>query len=39
MEYFEEAGPENESQVIAELGTPKEDAHEVISPSSRRKDY
>ena len=30
MEYFEEAGPENEAQVIAELGTPKE-AHEVIS--------
>ena len=27
MEYFEEAGPENE----AELGTPKEAAHEVIS--------
>ena len=24
MEYFEEAGPENEAQVIAELGTPKE---------------
>ena len=31
MEYFEEAGPENEAQVIAELGTPKEAAHEVIS--------
>ena len=31
MEYFEEAGPENEARVIAELGTPKEDAHEVIS--------
>lgn len=31
MEYFEEAGPENESQVIAELGTPKEAAHEVIT--------
>ena len=30
MEYFEEAGPENEAQVIAELGTPKEAAHEVI---------
>ena len=25
MEYFEEAGPENEAQVIAELGTPIED--------------
>ena len=31
MEYFEEAGPENEARVIAELGTPKESAHEVIS--------
>lgn len=31
MEYFEEAGPENQAQVIAELGTPKEAAHEVIS--------
>ena len=31
IEYFEEAGPENEAQVIAELGTPKEAAHEVIS--------
>ena len=31
MEYFEEAGPENEAQVIVELGTPKEAAHEVIS--------
>ena len=31
MEYFEKAGPENESLVIAELGTPKEAAHEVIS--------
>lgn len=31
MEYFEEAGPENEARVIAELGTPKEAAHEVIS--------
>lgn len=30
MEYFEEAGPENEARVIAELGTPKEAAHEVI---------
>ena len=26
MEYFEEAGPENEARVIAELGTPKEAA-------------
>ena len=31
MEYFEEAGPENEAPVIAELGTPKEAAHEVIT--------
>lgn len=31
MEYFEEAGPENEARVIAELGTPKEAAHEVIN--------
>lgn len=31
MEYFEETGPENEAQVIAELGTPKEAAYEVIS--------
>ena len=31
MDYFEEAGPENEARVIAELGTPKEAAHEVIS--------
>lgn len=31
MEYFEEARPENEAQVIAELGTPKEAAHEVIT--------
>lgn len=31
MEYFEEAGPENEARVIAELGTSKEAAHEVIS--------
>lgn len=31
MEYFEEAGPENEARVIAELGTPKEATHEVIS--------
>ena len=31
MEYFEEAGPENEAQVIAELCTPKEAAHEVIT--------
>ena len=31
MEYFEEAGPENEAQLIAEIGTPKDAAHEVIS--------
>ena len=31
IEYFDEAGPEREAEVIAELGTPKEAAHEVIS--------
>jgi uncharacterized membrane protein len=31
VEYFEEAGPENEETVIAELGTPKEAASDVIS--------
>ena len=31
VEYFEEAGPENEETVIAELGTPKEAANDVIS--------
>lgn len=30
-EYFDEAGPENEEAVIAELGTPKEAASDVIS--------
>lgn len=30
-EYFEEAGSENEAQVIAELGTPKEAAQDIIS--------
>ena len=30
-EYFEEAGPENEAQVITELGTPKEAARDIIS--------
>lgn len=30
-EYFEEAGPKNEAQVIAELGTPKEAAQDIIS--------
>ena len=30
-EYFEEAGPENEAQVIAELGTPKKAARDIIS--------
>lgn len=29
-EYFEEAGPENEAQVIEELGNPKEAAEEII---------
>ena len=30
-EYFEEAGLENEAQVITELGTPKEAARDIIS--------
>lgn len=30
-EYFDEAGPENEEAVIAELGTPKEAARDIIS--------
>lgn len=30
-EYFDEAGPEAEEAVIAELGTPKEAAHELIT--------
>lgn len=29
-EYFDEAGPENEAQVMAELGTPKEAANDII---------
>ena len=31
VEYFEEAGPEHEETVSAELGTPKEAASDVIS--------
>lgn len=30
-EYFDEAGPENEEEVIAELGAPKDAAHDIIS--------
>ena len=30
-EYFEEAGPEGEQAVIAELGTPKQAASELLS--------
>lgn len=30
-EYFEEAGPENEAQVIQDLGDPKEAAYEILS--------
>lgn len=30
-EYFDEAGVENEEQVIAELGDPKEAAHELLT--------
>ncbi|AXQ78482.1 DUF1700 domain-containing protein [Streptococcus chenjunshii] len=29
-EYFDEAGPENEAQVISELGSPKEAANELL---------
>ncbi|AND79518.1 DUF1700 domain-containing protein [Streptococcus pantholopis] len=29
-EYFDEAGPENEAQVIEELGSPKEAANEIL---------
>lgn len=29
-EYFDEAGPENEAQIMAELGTPKEAANDLI---------
>ena len=30
IEYFEEAGPENEAQAIRDLGTPKESASEIL---------
>ena len=30
VEYFDEAGPENEAKVIAELGSPREAAHEIM---------
>lgn len=30
-EYFDESGPENEEAVIAELGTPKEAARDIIN--------
>ena len=30
VEYFDEAGPENEESVIAELGSPKEAAHDIM---------
>lgn len=30
-EYFEEVGPENEAQVIQDLGNPKEAAYEILS--------
>ena len=29
-EYFDEVGPEGEAAAIAELGSPKEAAHEII---------
>ncbi|MGT2948428.1 DUF1700 domain-containing protein [Streptococcus devriesei] len=30
-EYFEEAGPEREEEIIRELGSPKEAAHDILS--------
>lgn len=31
VEYFDEAGPDQEAAVIAELGSPKEAAHDILS--------
>ena len=31
IEYFDEAGPDKESQVIDDLGSPKEAASEILS--------
>ena len=35
-EYFDEAGPENEQQVMEELGQPKEAARELLLNLYRR---
>ena len=32
-EYFDDAGPENEQQVIAELGSPRELARNIVENS------
>ncbi|MDO5336277.1 MAG: DUF1700 domain-containing protein [Eubacteriales bacterium] len=36
-EYFEEAGPENERQAIADLGTPEEAAHQIMEEMALKK--
>lgn len=38
-EYFEEANPENETQIIEELGSPKEAASEILSKLLDEKIY
>lgn len=37
VEYFEEAGSENEADVIADLGTPKEVAAELIADTAMKR--
>lgn len=37
-EYFDEAGPEHETQVIAELGSPKQAARETLDQLYEKKD-
>lgn len=36
-EYFDEAGPNNEAQVIAELGSPKQAAREILDQLYEKK--
>ncbi|MER0123068.1 DUF1700 domain-containing protein [Streptococcus sp. ZJ93] len=36
-EYFDEAGPDNEAQVIAELGSPKQAAREILDQLYAKK--
>ena len=36
-EYFEDAGPENEQQAIADLGSPEEAAKELIMNLAEQK--